>query len=607
MAFNNFPYTNFQDLNLGWIMNNVKIAVSNSVEAVSAAEELKQFVNTYFNNLDVQEEINNKIDSLVASGQIEDMVGAVAPAIITAWMNANITPTTPVVDKTLSIDGAAADALKTGNIKSDLSSVKKELFRVNAFDGEWQQGAYASADGTFVNRNDYISTVNPIYIKDSVGLIAENYNSPITGQYYFLFWDENDNFLGSKQFGVIDKYEIDDEQYRDYYEAAYMHISVTNGYGINTNISNAPSLKVYVNHFGLTTKEVYENSLRSYGVSLLNWQNYIYYFGQQGQKAFINNRIGIVEPIKARRNMTISIDSTDYKFAVLFFSSEELGVANEIRATSWTDEPVNVRAGDIFLINMRKTDQSAITPEAGEHIIIDHENVGYNNYAIGSDLVRKPLRVTNIGALRYYQSFCIYDGKFYSTNGTNIAEQDASLTVLRDVAANVGHGNSMQLGSNGVAYVSGWDDDKVYIVNLTTLTVTGTITLPVGAYQTTAIDDVNHIAYIFYRNTSPASIGKYEFIVYNYNTETIISRKNVSVEFAAMQALDLYEDRIIVLNGMASETAPNGFRIYDLNGNIIGNWVINTLGNLEPEGVAVDRETGIVYISDVNTGLYTVE
>lgn len=607
MAFNNFPYTNFQDLNLGWIMNNVKIAVSNSVEAVSAAEELKQFVNTYFNNLDVQEEINNKIDSLVASGQIEDMVGAVAPAIITAWMNANITPTTPVVDKTLSIDGAAADALKTGNIKWDLSTIKNELFHVNAFDGEWQQGAYASNDGTFSSRTDYLCSINPIYVEGAEIFKIEKISGD-TVQHYCAFWDSEHNYLGNKLVQLVDNSAIIDTVHTQAFNnAAYMYISVTRGYGVPISVDDAPIINVYVNHVGAETDTVYENTLKAYDIEILNWQNYIYYFGQQGQKGFINNRIGIVEPIKARRNMTISIDSTDYKFAVLFFSSEELGVANEIRATSWTDEPVNVRAGDIFLINMRKTDQSAITPEEGEHIIIDHENVGYNNYAIGSDLVRKPLRVTNIGALRYYQSFCIYDGKFYSTNGTNIAEQDASLTVLRDVAASVGHGNSMQLGNNGVAYISGWDDDKVYIVNLGTLTVTGTITLPVGAYQTTAIDDINNLAYIFYRNTSPANVGKYEFIVYNYNTETIISRKNISVEFAAMQALDLYEDRIIVLNGMASETAPNGFRIYDLNGNIIGNWVINALGNLEPEGVAVDRETGIVYISNVNTGLYTVE
>ena len=70
MAFNNFPYTNFQDLNLDWVMRNVKTALENSADAVTAAElasatatELKNFVNTYFDNLDVQQEINAKIDA----------------------------------------------------------------------------------------------------------------------------------------------------------------------------------------------------------------------------------------------------------------------------------------------------------------------------------------------------------------------------------------------------------------------------------------------------------------------------------------------------------------------------------------------------------------
>ena len=36
--------------------------------------ELENYVNTYFDNLDVQEEINNKLDEMAESGQLEEII-----------------------------------------------------------------------------------------------------------------------------------------------------------------------------------------------------------------------------------------------------------------------------------------------------------------------------------------------------------------------------------------------------------------------------------------------------------------------------------------------------------------------------------------------------
>ena len=120
MAFNNFPYTNFQDLNLDWIMRNVKTALLNSSDAVETANNLKNFVETYFDNLDVQQEINEKIDEMVESGEFLDTFDQLLPEIIEQWLEDNITPTTPVVDASLTISGAAADAKATGDRIRDL-------------------------------------------------------------------------------------------------------------------------------------------------------------------------------------------------------------------------------------------------------------------------------------------------------------------------------------------------------------------------------------------------------------------------------------------------------------------------------------------------------
>ena len=84
----------------------------------SAFNTLQTFVNNYFDNLDVQQEIDNKLDLMASDGTLSAMVRPVAaamiPGLVSQWLEDNITPTTPAVDKTLTVVGAAADARETG-------------------------------------------------------------------------------------------------------------------------------------------------------------------------------------------------------------------------------------------------------------------------------------------------------------------------------------------------------------------------------------------------------------------------------------------------------------------------------------------------------------
>lgn len=125
MAYNIFerwPFTSFQNLNLDWLLKAMQEALEKSANAEETAENLKQFVNTYFDNLDVQEEINTKIDEMVESGEFLDTFDQLLPSIIAAWLDENITPTSPVVDASLTISGAAADAKVTGDKLGSLKS-----------------------------------------------------------------------------------------------------------------------------------------------------------------------------------------------------------------------------------------------------------------------------------------------------------------------------------------------------------------------------------------------------------------------------------------------------------------------------------------------------
>ena len=143
--------------------------LNDDVTAVFAAyTQLQNYVNNYFDNLDVQQEINAKLDDMVTDGtmstliepfvtsqiggvvanQIGDVVadqigetvagqigGVVAtqlpavadPRIKAAtqeWLNANITqPTTPVIDKTLTFENQAAEAKAAGIKFAELANM----------------------------------------------------------------------------------------------------------------------------------------------------------------------------------------------------------------------------------------------------------------------------------------------------------------------------------------------------------------------------------------------------------------------------------------------------------------------------------------------------
>ena len=72
------PYSNFHELNQDWFLNEFNKVIAqwkamqkNFDNLQDAFNDLKNYVQDYFKNLDVQEEINNKLDSLVADGYFD--------------------------------------------------------------------------------------------------------------------------------------------------------------------------------------------------------------------------------------------------------------------------------------------------------------------------------------------------------------------------------------------------------------------------------------------------------------------------------------------------------------------------------------------------------
>lgn len=81
--FEQFPYTNFHDLNLDWFLSTFKELLAEweaqqieFADLKDAWEQLHDYVENYFDNLDVQQEINNKLDDMYADGTLSAILSA---------------------------------------------------------------------------------------------------------------------------------------------------------------------------------------------------------------------------------------------------------------------------------------------------------------------------------------------------------------------------------------------------------------------------------------------------------------------------------------------------------------------------------------------------
>ncbi len=88
--------------------------------------ELQTYVNNYFNNLDVQNEINNKLDAMASDGTLLTIISPTISTETAKWLSQHITnPANPPIDTSLTVSGAAADAKTVG---TKIEKINKDLY-----------------------------------------------------------------------------------------------------------------------------------------------------------------------------------------------------------------------------------------------------------------------------------------------------------------------------------------------------------------------------------------------------------------------------------------------------------------------------------------------
>ena len=146
---------------------------------VKSYKALYDFVNQYFTNLDIQAEVNKKIEEMKDSGELLNLLKPTVSNAVSTWLTSNITnPSNPPIDKSLTVENAAADSKVTGE------RLLKDGF---AYSKQFSTSAYykgsSSHTSTYVNGTSFISfddynkgenKANP-----SVVGVASNFTVPI--------------------------------------------------------------------------------------------------------------------------------------------------------------------------------------------------------------------------------------------------------------------------------------------------------------------------------------------------------------------------------------------------------------------------------------------
>ena len=80
--FNNFPYTNFHDLNLNWIMDKVrewgeKVAelADDVTDMKSMFHSLQDYVTHFFDSLVIKQAVAEKLEQMLRDGELDDILG----------------------------------------------------------------------------------------------------------------------------------------------------------------------------------------------------------------------------------------------------------------------------------------------------------------------------------------------------------------------------------------------------------------------------------------------------------------------------------------------------------------------------------------------------
>lgn len=191
--FQQFPYSNFHEFNLDQIIKMMREIQDEWESTKTEWNSYKEFIDNYFANLNLDAETEKALRKMVMDGTLDPVIDPVIISAVAAWLADHITqPTSPAIDNSLTIAGAAADAKATGdavaNVKSFIGDTDTSFTWID-------NGWINYGTGTVVESENYKYT-DFVPVRENTK-IRTNVN--IAGNAGIAFYDINRNYISGYQ------------------------------------------------------------------------------------------------------------------------------------------------------------------------------------------------------------------------------------------------------------------------------------------------------------------------------------------------------------------------------------------------------------------------
>lgn len=319
-----------------------------------------------------------------------------------------------VIDSTLSTQGAAAEAKKTGDVKNAAEINRNNISEIVEIQNSFN--SYSSLDliglrtatGAEVS-SDTLWSTGFIYLGTGYTHVVLNYTA-----FKACFYTASQTHISTNEANST-AYAIPDT-------AVYCRFSFKKA-SVSFNVSDLKITAKVGSSQPTTTKPfiLREENIKIPAVEaqsivndnnslyVIDFKNRLYVRGGQG---WANNptRLGSQAVIKSVNNIKLTI-SAGYLLSCTFFSSAVASVENETgRHSGWVSETV-IEKGQYFIINIKKADESAISPSEADNLNISYDDTELYNHMSALE------NLENNSSLLTWEI-----GSIYQSTGTNYDE-----------------------------------------------------------------------------------------------------------------------------------------------------------------------------------------
>ena len=162
-------------------------------ELVKSYKALYDFVNQYFTNLDIQTEVNKKIEEMKDSGKLLNLLKPSVSNEVSTWLASNITnPSNPPIDKSLTVENAAADSKVVGErLLKDGLAYSKQFIKSAYYKGTGISGSTDANGTSYISFDNYNkaeagTNVNLIGVVSKFTIPIDNPKTDTLNVYYLV-------------------------------------------------------------------------------------------------------------------------------------------------------------------------------------------------------------------------------------------------------------------------------------------------------------------------------------------------------------------------------------------------------------------------------------